>query len=163
MCTVKKYSNWFLLSVESEFRWEELSVILYSYFHTDLLLSPDKQQSLYEHTYSTLGSLKRDFLCKWNCCSPLSCSFSSIFSQLAVYPPDLKCLDFTKLLLSGSFISIWSQETGSLFIPQDQVLGAQLIVNPLALPLSSSWGRGLAHISVRIFPHGTERTYCITL
>lgn len=49
------------------FRWEELSVILYSYFPTgtDLLLSPKNNTALtlYEHTNSTLRSLKGDFLC----------------------------------------------------------------------------------------------------
>lgn len=48
------------------FRWEGLSVILYSYFPTgtDLLLSPKNTAlTLNGHTNSTLRSLKRDFLC----------------------------------------------------------------------------------------------------
>lgn len=53
-------------------------------------------------------------------------------------PPDLKGLVFAKLLLSDSLLleefSIWSQEAGSLFIPQDQVLGGQLIFSPLSAP-----------------------------
>lgn len=68
-----------------------------------------------------------------------SCSFSSNLQLIGPFfpppPPDLKGLVFAKLLLSDSLLleefSVWSQEAGSLFIPQDQVLGGQLIFSPL--------------------------------
>lgn len=63
---------------------------------------------------------------------------SSVNWPFFYFPPDLKGLVFAKLLLSDSLLleefSVWSQEAGSLFIPQDQVPGGQLIFSPLSAP-----------------------------
>lgn len=137
------------------FRWEGLSVILYSYFPTgtDLLLSPKNNTALTRngHTNSTLRSLKRDFLCNWSCCfSPCSAVLLLFNLQpiglLSTRPKG----SWFQLLLSGSFggffleeVSIWSQETGSLFYPSGSSAGREVDLKPsLSLLLSSSWGQG---------------------
>lgn len=112
--------------------------------------------------------------------SPLSSSFSSIFSQLASHPADVRGLDFDKLLLFGTCVRwfvywfvlgvffLMRSASGAKrqvlsFISQDQVLGGRLIFSLVSLLLCSTWGKGLHFTACFFSPHWTERTFCISL